>query len=44
MKEMLPFLDGLNSVQRYAYFMAGQGILVDNSGKLTPLGKAYNND
>lgn len=44
MKEMLPFLDGLASVERYAYFMAGQNILVDNSGKLTSLGKAYNQD
>ena len=44
MKTMLPFLDGLSSVQRYSYFMAGQDILVDNSGNLTPLGSAYNSD
>ena len=44
MKEMLPYLDGLNSVEHYAYFMAGQGILVDNSGELTAIGKAYNSD
>lgn len=44
MKQMLPFLDGLASVERYAYFMAGQDILVDDSGKLTVLGKAYNSD
>ena len=39
---MLPFLDSLDTMERYAYFMAGQDILVDNSGKLTALGKAYN--
>lgn len=39
---MLPFLDGLSTVERYAYFMAGQNILVDNSGNLTPLGQTYN--
>ena len=44
MKTMLPWLDGLASVERYAYFTAGQDILVDDSGTLTALGNAYNTD
>ena len=44
MKTMLPWLDGLGSVQRYAYFMAGQNILVSDNGALTALGNAYNNN
>ena len=44
MKTMLPYLDGLSSVERYAYFMAGQDILVDSTGALTALGQAYNSD
>ena len=40
-KELLPFLDGLDTVSHYAWFMAGQGILVNNDGSLTALGKAY---
>ena len=39
---MLPFLDNLSTVERYAYFMAGQDILVDDSGALTALGQTYN--
>ncbi|KAI0804768.1 hypothetical protein BC629DRAFT_1283556 [Irpex lacteus] len=39
---MLPFLDGLSGVERYAYFMAGQNILVDGSNQLTALGQSYN--
>ncbi|PSR76383.1 hypothetical protein PHLCEN_2v8479 [Hermanssonia centrifuga] len=42
LNEMLPFLDNLTTVERYAYFMAGQDILVDNSGNLLPLGQTYN--
>ena len=39
---MLPFLDGLETMERYAYFMAGQQILVDNSDNLSALGQTYN--
>lgn len=39
---MLPYLDGLSSVERYAYFMAGDDILVDSSNQLTSLGETYN--
>ena len=39
---MLPFLDGLSTIQGYAYFMAGQNILTDADNKLTALGKTYN--
>ena len=38
---MLPYLDGLSSVERYAYFMAGDDILVDSSDHLTSLGVTY---
>lgn len=44
LQTMLPWLDGLSSVERYAYFMAGQDILVDSTGALTALGQAYNSD
>ena len=39
---MLPFLDGLSTIEGYAYFMAGQDILVDTSNNILPLGQAYN--
>ena len=39
---MLPFLDGLSGVEKYAYFMAGQNILVDGNNQLTALGQTYN--
>lgn len=39
---MLPFLDNLSTVERYAYFMAGDNILVDDNNNLTPLGQVYN--
>ncbi len=39
---MLPFLDGKAGVEKYAYFMAGQNILVDGNNKLTALGTSYN--
>lgn len=42
LQTMLPYLDGLSTVERYAYFMAGQDILVDDSGALTALGQTYN--
>jgi len=42
LNEMLPFLDNLDTVERYAYFMAGQDILVDTSDALTTLGQSYN--
>ncbi|KAF7795462.1 hypothetical protein EIP86_006623 [Pleurotus ostreatoroseus] len=42
LQTMLPFLDNLSTVERYAYFMAGQDILVDDSGALTALGQTYN--
>ncbi|GJE87228.1 glycoside hydrolase family 128 protein [Phanerochaete sordida] len=42
LESMLPWLDGLAGVERYAYFMAGDDILVDDSENLTPLGETYN--
>lgn len=39
---MLPFLDGLSTNERYAYFMAGGNILVDDSDSILPLGQTYN--
>lgn len=42
LQTMLPFLDGLDSVERYAYFMAGGNILVDAANNLLPLGQTYN--
>lgn len=39
---MVPFLENLDGLERYAYFMAGQNILTDNSNKLTSLGQTYN--
>ena len=39
--ELVPFLDGLSTVSHYAWFMAGQGILVNGDGSLTALGQAY---
>lgn len=29
-------------MERYAYFMAGDDILVDDNGNLTPMGEIYN--
>lgn len=42
LQTMLPFLDSLETVERYAYFMAGQGILTTGSNDLTSLGNTYN--
>lgn len=42
LQTMLPFLDGLETVERYAYFMAGQGILTTGNNDLTSLGNTYN--
>ena len=39
---MLPWLDSTAGVERYAYFMAGQDILVDDSNNLSTLGQTYN--
>ncbi|KAH9916736.1 uncharacterized protein BXZ73DRAFT_53681, partial [Epithele typhae] len=39
--ELVPFLDGLDSVSHYAWFMAGPGFLVNNDGSLTSLGQTY---
>ena len=40
-QELVPFLDGLDTVSHYAWFMAGQNILVNGDGSLTALGQAY---
>ena len=40
--ELVPFLDGLDSVSHYAWFMAAPGFLVNADGSLTALGEAYN--
>ena len=37
---MVQFLDGLDSVEFYAYFMDSPGVLVNN-GQLTSLGQTY---
>ena len=37
---MLPFLDNLSTVERYAYFMAGEGKLVSGSEQST-IGKVF---
>jgi len=38
--EVLPWLDSQSGVGRYAYFMCGQGLLV-NGNSITPLGTVY---
>ena len=42
LQDLLPYLDGLSTVERYAYFMAGGNILTDGNNQLTPLGQTYN--
>ena len=42
LNQMIPFLEGLETLEGYAYFMAGQNILVDGSDALTALGQTYN--
>jgi hypothetical protein len=39
---MIPWLDGLSSVERYAYFGDLDGILI-SGGSLTGIGQAYAN-
>ncbi|KAH8078724.1 glycosyl hydrolase catalytic core-domain-containing protein [Cristinia sonorae] len=41
LSEMIPFLDGLDSVTHYAYFMVSPGILVNGDSSLSPLGQTY---
>ncbi|KAI0367272.1 hypothetical protein BV20DRAFT_567837 [Pilatotrama ljubarskyi] len=41
LQTMIPFLNGLNSVTHYAYFMTAPNILVNADGSLTPLGQTY---
>lgn len=38
---MVVFLDGLDSVEKYAYFMDEAGVLVNTDGSLTALGETY---
>jgi hypothetical protein len=40
---ILPWLDSLSYVERYSYFGVFSGLLVDNSGQISALGKAYGN-
>lgn len=43
LQTVLPWLDSLAYVERYAYFMAGSGTLIDSSGSaLSTIGQAYN--
>jgi hypothetical protein len=43
MNTVLPWLDSQPYVERYAYFMAGAGTLIDSSGSgLSAIGNAYN--
>ena len=41
MNELVPFLDGLDSVSHYAWFMVSPGLLVQDDGSLTTRGEAY---
>ncbi|MCJ1445568.1 MAG: hypothetical protein MMC23_006073 [Stictis urceolatum] len=41
LQKVLPYLDGESQVDRYAYFMASTGYMIDASGNLTPGGEAY---
>ncbi|KII84389.1 glycoside hydrolase family 128 protein [Plicaturopsis crispa FD-325 SS-3] len=41
LKTMIPFLDGLSSVERYAYFADIEGSGLISGGALTPLGVTY---
>ncbi|EIN03961.1 hypothetical protein PUNSTDRAFT_77194 [Punctularia strigosozonata HHB-11173 SS5] len=41
LETMLPFLDGLSSVERYSYFGDFSGTFVDSSNKLLALGETY---
>ncbi|TBU51359.1 glycosyl hydrolase catalytic core-domain-containing protein [Dichomitus squalens] len=41
--ELVPFLDGLDSVSHYAWFMAAANLLVDADGSLNAVGAAYEN-
>ena len=40
-QELLPFLDGLDCVTQYAYFMDEVGVLVNADGSLSALGQTY---
>lgn len=40
---LVPFLDGLDTVTHYAWFMAAADLLVDADGSLNALGEAYEN-
>jgi hypothetical protein len=42
LRTMIPFLENLDGLEHYFYFMAGQNILNDGSNKLTALGQVYN--
>lgn len=41
MEQMLPFLDQLETVSHYAYFMDGPGYLTNADGSISPLGITY---
>ncbi|KAI0354069.1 hypothetical protein OH77DRAFT_538003 [Trametes cingulata] len=41
LQTMIPFLNGLDSVTHYAWFMTAVGNLVNADGSLTPLGQTY---
>ncbi|KAI8973126.1 glycosyl hydrolase catalytic core-domain-containing protein [Trametes punicea] len=41
LQQMLPFLDSLDSVTHYAWFMTAVGNLVNADASLTPLGQTY---
>ena len=41
LKEMVPFLNGLQSVTHYAWFMTAANNLVNADASLTPLGTTY---
>lgn len=39
--EVLPWMDSIDAIERYAYFMCGEGQLVSGSSLSNPVGKAY---
>jgi hypothetical protein len=41
LRKAIPFLDSTDAVERYAYFMCGDGLLVNADAISSPIGEAY---
>lgn len=41
LQEVIPFLDGSDMVEKYAYFMASEGILLSSGTTLSALGNTF---